>query len=144
MVFILLFATAFFYYRQHLKKAYFRPVYVFFAACVLLVLPTFFDIDSASWGVNSAPMKEMTDKIVVGETPRAIKQLPVIQEISCIRIYHNGLFRVPHVAAYFFGFLGLFFLYRFGKIKNYFWLIPAFLAFALNVSYRLPDFFSRQ
>lgn len=35
-----------------------------------------------------------------------------------IRNYHNGLFRIPHIASYFFGFLFLFFAYQYQKTKR--------------------------
>jgi len=38
--------------------------------------------------------------------------------LEYFRVYHNGLFRLPHIASYFFGFLALFFGYQYQNKKK--------------------------
>jgi len=38
--------------------------------------------------------------------------------LEYFRVYHNGLFRLPHIASYFFGFLFLFFAFQYQKKKK--------------------------
>ncbi len=41
-----------------------------------------------------------------------------LDAVELLRIYHNGLFRLPHIASYFFGFLFLFFAYQYQKKRK--------------------------
>ena len=53
--------------------------------------------------------------------------------IEVRRDYHNGLFRIPHVASYFFGFLFLFFAYQYQKKKKTLFILLLTVSLALCI-----------
>lgn len=59
---------------------------------------------------------------------------PELDYLEYSREYHRGLFRVPHVASYFFGFLALFYFQFFWK-RNKVWSYGALAVIALIVFY---------
>lgn len=54
----------------------------------------------------------------VGVMPGIHFKKEPLDKIEKGRVYHQGFFRVPHVAAYFFGFLALFYLWMFAKTRS--------------------------
>nr|NQU92213.1 hypothetical protein [Bacteroidota bacterium] len=128
--FILLLVASYFYYQLNIQRNARHTVPVFFIVCTIMFSATFFSVDSMSWYINDRPMVEEIHQLELPEQKPAVMELPVLQTVSYFREYHNGLFRVPHVAGYFFGFLGLFFCNNFRKKRNLFSLIAGALSVA--------------
>ena len=53
--------------------------------------------------------------------------------LEYLRIYHNGLFRVPHIASYFFGFLFLFFAYQYQNKKKILFMVLMVISIGLCI-----------
>jgi O-antigen ligase len=142
VLFIILFFTIYFYYKNSLGKFNTSNVYLFLGMSFLLFLFTFLNRDSSSiFGKkNSSKIVAPVKKKEPSEKSYAIENKGVkrtsngmiefesnesLDYIEAIRAYHFGMFRVPHVASYFFGFLTLFFIYLFQKKKQWHQLVLA-------------------
>jgi len=127
-LFIGLFITFYFYYCNNISSLRLSNIYIFFILCLFLFSFTFLSINSNSiskteyttlfgWEISSLEkselLKEMTNKKEI------IKWKPdKLDILEYFRVYHNGLFRIPHIASYFFGFLFLFFTLQYQKKKK--------------------------
>jgi hypothetical protein len=70
--------------------------------------------------------------IGVGIMPEIQVEKESLDKIENSRKYHYGLFRIPHVPAYFFGFLLLFCVFLIASERRWIFLIPAiFLAYLI-------------
>ncbi|RLD45717.1 MAG: hypothetical protein DRI95_02545 [Bacteroidetes bacterium] len=145
LLFIILFITIYFYYRKNINNLKTANTYLFFALSLFLFSFTFFNIDSnsihkhsytstlrwiTSYDEEPEKLKKIrlkNEKLELAEKGMAKKRLEESGEITwksneldileILRIYHNGLFRIPHIASYFFGFLFLFFAHQY-RIKK--------------------------
>ena len=136
-LFISLFITIYFYYRDSVNNLKFSNVYLFLIISLFLFSFTFFEIDSTSINNTEYSTVFIIDNVfeeqlgllnnnsqiaeTKGNAPKSKtikwKSNP-LDILEYFRIYHNGLFRLPHVASYFFGFLVLFFAYQYQKKKK--------------------------
>lgn len=83
------------------------------------------DKESVNYEKDSSVIPIGTDSIQAINQQKQIENNSTLERksnpldaIEGLRIYHNGLFRIPHVASYFFGFLALFFAYQYQKKKK--------------------------
>ena len=160
LLFIILFITHYYYYKH--KINYLRPlnVYVFLILSLFLFSFTFIGVDSNpiikpefslsinNWN-NPTDIKfkkystEKSDTLWVSNQEKLKyiaenretniwkpKPLHILEEL---RVYHNGLFRITHIASYFFGFLFLFFAYRYQKKKKIFDIIFLIICLVFGV-----------
>jgi hypothetical protein len=146
VLFILVFATSYYFYRQQSELLSALTPKIFFIVTLMLFGATFAGYNSLKWleikSLNSNNVsrieKALTDdekqELNIGKSKsrKKLKQTaakPADTEI--IRHYRNGLFRLPHVAAYFFGFLFIYFGYQFQRDKLKIYLFFSILAFML-------------
>ncbi len=121
LIFILIFATTITLYnnnKNHIKSKY---IDWFSVVCLIMFYITFLGVDNTRWGntLNSGS-----------------------HDIEYLRAYKQGLFRIAHIAAYFFTFLGFYYLYlynKFKKIKHFTLLCGMFLSVVM-VGSRAPIF----
>jgi len=149
LIFILLFVTIYYYYQENINSLSISNVYLFFGLSVILFSFTFIGIDSHygikteyrssfnNWanstdvdlkdyskGSSNTSLNESREKEEYSENNETqIWKPKPIHILKKLRIFHNGLFRVSHVASYFFGFLFLFFAYKSQKKKKILHLI---------------------
>jgi len=132
VLFIILFFTIYFFYKYNRDKIRFIYVYLFLGMSLLLFSFTFSGNNSTS--VFSQGSKQVSvincevETDMVKKTPNsAIKfdSNKKLDYLETIRKYHYGMFRIPHVASYFFGFLTLLFLYMYQKNKKWHHLVMA-------------------
>jgi len=99
-LFIMSFFGATFLYssKQDLIKHHHLYINIFFGVCLILFLPTFFGFDKNSWG----------DTISVAS-----------DDIEYNRSYRQGIFRIAHVAGYFFSYLLLYYSNTVWKSKDF-------------------------
>jgi len=131
--FILLFATSFYYYQSKLPKLSTQPVYVFLIVSFLMLSFAFFNINSDNWLKNDLTLKDRVSKIEFKDKPTDVKPLRVLTKVSLSRTYNGGLFRVPHVASLFFGFLFLLLGYLYFRQRNMLFALVALASLALMV-----------
>ena len=124
LLFIVVFITVYFLYRGNSNSLKLSNVYLFLVLSVFLFSFTFFEMDSRSYTKTEHPFKLNRSKSLDEKPAQKIetktfkwKQDP-LDVLEYLREYHNGLFRLPHVASYFFGFLALFFAFQYQKRKN--------------------------
>lgn len=148
VLFILVFATSYFFYRQQSEFLSALTPKIFFIVTLMLFGATFAGYNSLKWmevkSLNQSNVTEIKRALTEDEkqelnlakskTRKKLKKKaakPADTEI--IRHYRNGLFRLPHVAAYFFGFLFIYFGYQFQRYKQKIYIFLSILAFALMV-----------
>ena len=83
--------------------------------------------------INSSNKKTKEKEIAVNKQEKLRYKKSPFNKLEVHRIYHNGLFRIPHVASYFFGFLFLFFAYQYQKKKKPFFIILLALSLVLCI-----------
>lgn len=177
LVFILIFATSYFYYKNQQNKLKYWPAHTFLGASILLFGFTFFGVNSMSLHTNEKDYKnleligisfdslarqgksieEIQDKIPpninadslvramlkdyfpdqkgidtmqnigIGIIPNIQIEKESLDKVEKNRQYHYGLFRVPHVPAYFFGFLLLLYIAFAFKNRKWIFILPAIL-----------------
>jgi len=128
LLFICLFAAFYYLYRNRTGYLKVGFVYAFFFIFLALFSFTFLSINSGSVfkttstlsidSTSVAQAKPLSDTITPASEPIQWENNPRLDYVEYLRLYHNGLFRLPHMASYFFGFLSLFFIYRFWKNKK--------------------------
>jgi glycosyltransferase involved in cell wall biosynthesis len=106
LFFILLFVTSYYLYKNNHHVLTVRMILVFLFGCLFLIIPSFFGINT--W--NSTIYMESND-------------------LEFLRLYNQGLYRIPHIGSYFFGFLSLFFGFQYSKTKKNLYLGLAILTF---------------
>jgi len=143
-LFVVLFFTIYYFYKYSRGKFRMLNIYLFLGMSLLLFSFTFLGKESVS--IFSKNPKQVTiskhngvSLIEEEEEQGTIKRKPngtiqfdsnkSLDYIEEMRKYHYGMFRVPHVASYFFGFLSLLFFYLFQKKKKWYHLAVAFLLF---------------
>ncbi len=127
-LFIGLFVIIYFYYKNNIDYLKTFNVYLFLVLILFLFSFTFFNINSNSisntdytnlfsWDINSLVNSEQI-KEITPENEKIKWESNPMDILEYLRVYHNGLFRLPHVASYFFGFLALFFAFQYQKKKK--------------------------
>lgn len=184
LVFILFFATSWYYYRAFHEQLSTRSAHIFLAVSVLMFGFAFFDINSQSLHTNDRNLKNLelvgvsfdslvsqgepidefkkkipeninADSLVreklrtffpdrpeidtmknigVGMVPGIKIEKEALDKVEHDRTYNYGLFRVPHVPAYFFGFLLLFYLSLF-KYQRKVWYLAIVAALLFLILY---------
>jgi hypothetical protein len=146
VLFILVFATSYYFYRQQSERLSVLTPKIFFIVALMLFGATFAGYNSLKWmelkSLNSSNVsgikKTLADdekqelNLSKSKNRKKLKQKaakPADTEV--FRHYRNGLFRLPHVAAYFFGFLFIYFGYQFQRDKQKIYLFFCILAFGL-------------
>lgn len=122
LVFILFLPTAYFYYKNRMHELKIKSVHIFTAVTLFMFSFAFAGINSMK--VNrSAEMRK--HHVITG--PRAVKEPKSdLNYLEFNRKYNHGLFRIPHISAYFLGFLALFYGFVFSKRRNYLNMLIAF------------------
>lgn len=148
LLFIFLLITSYYFYIQQAERLSRRTVYVFYVVAFLLFSTTFIGYNSDWWSVmessNVENLSALTQNLSseqlaalgIGTStfqPAPIDQTSPNRNIEYQRKYNNGLYRLPHVASYFFGFLFLFLGYQFQRFKKYISLVLAAAAFFLMI-----------
>lgn len=129
VVYVLLFITSFYYYQFHLQKIRFGKVHILLATVLLLFSFAFAGLNSGSFNKN----KKITEHIEF-KTPQKINHdQDALDILEYNRAYNYGLFRIPHVATYLLGFLGLFYGFHYSKNKNLWMLALTILLFILMI-----------
>ncbi len=120
ILFVIQFFAAFFYARHARVSA--RAISVATVAFALLFLPTFL-------GVNAMDYSE--DVFISGS-----------RDVEFLRLYNQGLYRLPHVAAYMLAFSGLWWLWVASRTRNrwHYALALMFIVFTLYTGSRTPFF----
>jgi len=184
LVFILFFATSWFYYRAFHSRIQAKTVHVFLAVSLLMFGFAFFGINSQSLHTNDRNLKNLelvgvsfdslvsqgepidefkkkipenmdADSLVreklrtffpdrpeidtmknigVSMVPGIKIEKEALDKVEQDRTYNYGLFRVPHVPAYFFGFLLLFYLSLF-KYRRKAWYLAIVAALLFLILY---------
>lgn len=177
LVFILMFAASYFYYKELRDKLKLWPTHIFLVTSIFLFGFTIFGVNSMSLHTNEKDFKnleligisfdslvkegksiaEIQDKlpahidadslvraklkayfpdqkgidtmqnIGVGIMPNIQVEKESLDKLEKSRRYNYGLFRVPHVPAYFFGFLLLLYLTLAFKNRKWIFILPAIL-----------------
>jgi len=127
LIFILFFASSYFYYQSSFIKATPKWLHIFTVVVMLLFSFAFAGINSQSYTASAKEKK--TDEY---NAPKKVKHdNDVLDVMEYKRNYHYGLFRIPHVASYFLGFLALFYGYLFFKSRKWYLLLISILLFVL-------------
>ncbi len=116
--FILLFILSYYLYKSKISELSPKYAHLLFLVSFLLFAFTFFGIDAGKALIETQErdFKPFRDSLLVTKP----KPLEVIE---FRREYHQGLFRLAHIASYFFGFLALFYTYLYSKTKNILYLL---------------------
>ncbi|MCF6341569.1 MAG: hypothetical protein L3J31_02025 [Bacteroidales bacterium] len=95
-------------------------------------------VQSGEKQVNQSDKKPEEKKAVAKKRTKLRWKKNALDSIEAVRVYHNGLFRIPHVASYFFGFLFLFFAHQYQKKKKMLFmvLLAVSLAFCIYTGSR--------
>jgi hypothetical protein len=102
---------SFFYLAQHYRELSIKAILWIGLGCVALFSFTFIGMDSGH--IGSRMDAEVS-----------------LDQIEYLRSYHQGLFRIPHIASYFFSFLALFAFYLWTKNGGLLPLLLSLLLFA--------------
>ncbi|NCC73658.1 MAG: hypothetical protein EOM06_09700 [Sphingobacteriia bacterium] len=119
LVFILAFPTAYYYYQTYKEKLGMDKIQIFLVIVVLMFSFTFFGVNST----NNNRSQEIKSEYST-ELKRVIKDpQSKWNHLETNRLYHWGLFRIPHIAAYFMGYLMFFYGLLYQQQKKIRWLI---------------------
>lgn len=129
VVYILLFITSFYYYDLHRHKIRADVVHIFLIVIMLLFSFAFAGVNSMSFNQN----KKIKDSIELNSSKKINHDQDALDILEYNRDYNYGLFRIPHVATYFLGFLGLFYGFLFMKKRHWYWLALSMLLFVLMI-----------
>ena len=150
LLFICLFIVFYYYYRNNTGALKVNYVYAFLFTSLLLFSFTFLAIDSESVFTKDNGQHDISTHLSPSDTNVTSAKDSLyndsghskgsgsihwqvnhdLDHLEYYRIYKNGLFRLPHVASYFFGFLFLFFTYRYWKKNKIFDLLFIAISFA--------------
>jgi len=148
LLFIALFFVTYYYYKNNIEYLKISTIYLFMALALVLFSFTFLGSDSSAYGYsgNNKRNKKIENraKVATNEINNSIDDIHrnkngtlqfdkhiKLDKIESRRTYHYGLFRLPHVASYFFGFLTLFFFYFYFKKRRLIYLL--FLIITLSI-----------
>jgi len=128
LLFILLFATSFYYYRFFHKKIPLLTVSGFLLVSIIMIIPEFVDKNHK----QSRPRRNIENKTVKSAIQEPDRVISYDKKNKLNRIEKRvnpvaGFFRVPHIAAYFFGFLSIFYAFLFSKRRKWFYLAISLL-----------------
>lgn len=127
LIFILFFASSYFYYQSSFIKAMPTWLHIFPVIVMLLFSFAFAGINSQSYSASAKEKKAEKYK-----APKKVKHdQDVLDVLEYKRNYNYGLFRIPHVANYFLGFLALFYGYLFSKSRKWHLLMISIIFFVL-------------
>ncbi|MCP4632843.1 MAG: oligosaccharide repeat unit polymerase [candidate division Zixibacteria bacterium] len=121
--FILLFIICYYLYRSHKNHLSTKLPSVFYIISILLFIVSYFGIESGSIFTNS-----IIDGFSGTKVPKLSWDANSMDEIEVMRSYHQGFFRVAHIASYFFGFISLYYFYLFSKDRRYINLLLSVVA----------------
>lgn len=131
VLFILLFFTIYFLYKNNYKSLDVRYAILFFLTSFVLFGFSFVGIDAEIYK-DALQFKEY---ILEGGVLKWNNSF--LDALEAHRVYHMGLFRLPHIASYFFGFLFIYFGYIFQRKKKWinllFMILSLFLCFYTGV-----------
>jgi len=147
LLFVVLFFTSYFFYKKNIKYLKLSTVYLFLILSVSLFSFTFFGVNSnhsrkanyISTSKNDSSLSSKTKSTQVysnktTENNESSEWKPKsIHILKKSRVFHQGLFRVSHVASCFFGFLFLFFVYQYQNKKRIIDLILVFILLGLCI-----------
>ncbi len=124
LLFIILFITIYFYYKENIVHLKISNVYVLLIISIFLFSFTFFNINAdssksrialySSYFSKSIPTINNTTQTDVNNK----KDIVSVDKFKPFKVRHAGLFRRTHMASYFFGFLFLFFSYQYQRKKR--------------------------
>lgn len=129
LVYILLFITSYYYYDLHRHKIKPGVVHIFLIVVLLLFSFAFAGVNSMSFNQN----KKIKDGIEFDSSKKITHDRDALDILEYNRDYNYGLFRIPHVATYFLGFLALFYGFIFLKKRQWYWLTMSILLFILMI-----------
>ncbi|OQX74419.1 MAG: hypothetical protein B6D64_12835, partial [Bacteroidetes bacterium 4484_276] len=148
LVFILFFPTGYYFYKLRPEKLRLGTIHTFFIVCLLMFSFAFAGINSGSYIEGTSEwaqqLKELKKK-KKGEgeltlKKRITREAKPLDVLEILRSYNYGLFRVPHVATYLWGFLFLFYGFMFQQKKRWY-LLAAMLASLLFMLFSGPRTF---
>jgi len=122
LLFILFFPAVYLFYRINPAVLCSAKTRILTIVFVVMISVSFFGVDSQEYGRN-----RYVDYARMAKKHYSASSGNKLQNVEMFRIQHNGFFRLPHIAAYLFGFLFLYWLSRVIKTKNRYLFIPAFL-----------------
>jgi hypothetical protein len=126
LVFILFLPTAYFYYKNRISDLRINRVHIYAAVTLFMFSFGFAGINSMK--VNRSAQVKKQHAIT---RPRTVKDpKSELNFLESYRKYNFGLFRIPHISAYFLGFLALFYGFIYQRKRN---LLYALIAFGLIV-----------
>lgn len=118
LAFILFFVSSYYFYK--LNHNYLSPInsYLFFLICIILFVFAFITFERGQTGIEGGQtgIENSRKGFDTMSSPQLTWKPKPIDAIEVYREYHQGLFRVAHVASYFFGFLAIYFGYMFSKV----------------------------
>lgn len=126
LIFILFLPTAYFYYKNRITDLKINRVHIFTSVTLFMFSFAFAGINSVK--VNRSASVKKQHAIT---KPRTVKEPKSdLNFLESYRKYNHGLFRIPHISAYFLGFLALFYGFVYRQRRNN---LFALLAFGLIV-----------
>lgn len=108
LIFILIFALTIVLYNNNKNELSHKNINRFSVICLIMFYVTFLGVDNTRWGntLNSGS-----------------------HDLEYLRSYKQGLFRISHIAAYFFAFLGFYYFYIYKTFKKRKNLLFSFVMF---------------
>ncbi len=127
LLFILFFITSYYYYQAKAKRFSKKNVHVFTLVIFVMFSFAFFGINSDSYTDDAEPISstEVTAKKKVAHNN---EELDVLEYT---RNYNYGIFRIPHIATYMMGFIGLFYAFLYYRERKWFFVVISGIAFLL-------------
>lgn len=126
LVFILFFPTVYYFYKLRPEKLLPRTIHVFFVVSLLMFSFAFAGINSGSFVEGS---QKWIQQLEILKEKKAIGEMIITREsnkldiIEAKRNYNNGLFRIPHLATYIWGFFFLFYGFTFHHRKKWYFMV---------------------
>jgi hypothetical protein len=125
LLFLLFFVTVFYHYKAHEKLLSIKAVHVFTVVIFLMFSFTFIGVNSGSF---NKPVKEVESSEI--STKKKVKHNnEPLDVLEYNRNYRYGIFRIPHIATYLLGFIGLFYAFLYKSQRKWIFLIVAGVAF---------------
>lgn len=127
LVFILLFISGYYLYYKNAEKLKIGIVHLFLIISLSLFSFAFAGYHSGQFGQGH----HVTFKTISPNEKKVKHAYNKLDKVEDDRNYNYGLFRVPHIGAYFFGFLTLFYGFLFLQKKKWYYFLLAVLLFSL-------------
>ena len=125
LVFILFFPTIYYFYKLRPEKLLPRTIHILFFVTMFMFMFAFAGINSTNFRNEPRGRTEAVKLLKKKKVKPKRNNLDVIERN---RKYNYGLFRVPHLANYFWGFLFLFYGFAFQKKKKWYYLVGGLAA----------------